>query len=121
MSASLSENARAAMTTLADDLRARRFDDLEREIDPRVLGDSADELVAASLVARKEGSKIFFRLTKDGYEHILASLHLVAAFCPKCSSVVELVEGEPNASGQCRTCFVTWSEDTTAKPFVPKY
>lgn len=109
------------MTTLADDLRARSFDDVEREIDPRVLGASADELVAASLVVRKEGSKIFFRLTKDGYEHVLASLHLVAAYCPKCSSVVELPEGETDARGQCRTCFVTWTEDTTGKPFVSKY
>ncbi len=109
------------MTTLADDLRARRFDDLAREIDPRVLADSANELVAAALVARKEGSNRFFRLTQDGHAWILAALHLVAAFCPKCSSVVELPQGEKRASAQCRTCFVTWTEDTTAEPFVPKY
>jgi hypothetical protein len=109
------------MASLAQQLQARGFSDFGREIEPGTLGGVAAELVAAGLLAPKEGSAAGFRLTYEGYVWILAWLHLVAAFCPKCSTVVELPEGQPSAPARCPTCFVTWTEDTTAKPFVPKY
>lgn len=117
----LGASAQAVMETLAEQLQWRRFQDFAREIDPRTLGGASSELVAAGLLARKEESATGFRLTHEGYQWILAFLHMVVAFCPKCSTAVELPQGLPEAGAKCPTCFVTWTEDTTATPFVPKY
>jgi hypothetical protein len=117
----LGASAQAVMAALAHQLQARRFDDVWREVDPGALGDARAELVGAGLLDRKEGTAAGLRLSREGLDWILGWLHLVQAFCPKCSTGVELPEGEPRAQGLCPTCGVGWIEDTTAKPFVPRY
>jgi hypothetical protein len=117
----LSAAARGVMASLAERFPGIGPGDPWHEIEPRALGDSRDELVAAGMIRPKEGSAWAFRLTPAGRSWLLDYLHLVVAYCPKCSSAVELPRGSPGAQARCATCFVTWTEDTTATPFVPKY
>ncbi len=66
----------------------------------------------AGLVIPKENSATGLRLTNAGYLWAFEWLHLVAAMCPKCSTVVALTAGLPSVPARCPTCFVSWTEDT---------
>lgn len=90
-------------------------------IEPESLAGARDELLLRGLLYPREGSETELRLGAAGFEWILDRLRLVPAFCPKCSTGVLLPRGRPEAQAKCPTCFVGWTEDTTKKPFVPKY
>jgi hypothetical protein len=89
-------------------------------IEPAEVGDAAEELLRAGLLAPME-SRPALRLTEAGHSWVLESRGLVVVLCPKCSTDGYVSVGQPQARAVCRVCGVRWTEDTTAVPFVPRY
>jgi hypothetical protein len=117
----LTAAAREVMHGVAERLQATGFAIWWGEIPPAALGDRAEELVLAGLIAPSEGSATGFRVTGDGQTWVLDHLGLVVGFCPKCSTGVELPRGSRSAGASCPVCGIGWTEDTTVVPFVPRY